>query len=530
MNFDLLFYKQGERTLLRVIDSPGGQAQGQVTGHLPDLEMMDTLTQLREHPGRVTVNQIKQFGRGLFQVLFTDQDIYGCYQRSLHLKTGESLRIMLRLNDVPELSELPWEYLYDDDVDSFVALSTRTPLVRYIEVPTMKPSIRVETPLRILLVISNPTDYPSLDVQAEQRRVAESLKELTQQSLVEIMYLDTATLKQLRNALRENSFHIIHFIGHGDYVAASQRGGLLFEAEDGTADQVTAEALGTHLNDHRSLQLVLLNACEGARSSRTHLFAGVGQKLVQQGVPAAIAMQFPLTDKSALVFSSELYSALVDGYTIEASITEARKAIESERENVEWGTPVLFTRLLSAPLVEVAQESEVQIMSDNKPTTSSSSKTNIEIGGNNSGDINVSDGDINIDKRVDNRQYNIGSIGGDFVGGDQIISGDKTQGEKLTDDNSVAYLNSVIERVLNQSQATDLDGIDQEDLKEALEDLKEEVQKEAPSEKRLDRILRRIELIGPFAVEIIVNSLLNPGAAVADRVRAGVQAFQNTRK
>lgn len=525
VNFDLLFYKQGEDILLRVIDSPGGQAQGKLSESLQAIELIDLLVQLRQHPGHVTVDQIKKLGRTLFNALFTDQDIYGCFQRSLHLEGSESLRLMLRLNDVPDLSNLPWEYIYDEDLDAFLVLSSKTPLVRYIEVPSVAPSVDAEIPLRILIVVSSPSDLPPLDVEAEYKKVEDSLEELKSQNLVEVTHLPVATLSQLRNALRENAYHIIHFIGHGKYDSRTQAGGLLFEDAEGNSDHVSAEALGTHLNDHRSLQLAILNACEGGRASNTHIFAGVGQKLVQQGVPACIAMQFPVTDRSATLFAHEFYRALVDGYTIEAATTEARKAIDGERENVEWGTPVVFTRLPSTQLVNVASERTSAVSNDERHT----SKTSIQIGGNNSGDINVSDGDINIDKRVDKRTYNIGSIGGDFVGGDQIISGDKTHGEKFTGDSSVAYLNGIIERVLNMAQVESLDAVDKEDLQEALQDFKEEAEKEEPSDKRLDRILKRIELIVPFAVEVIVNALLNPGAVVADGVRAGVRSYKQSR-
>ncbi|MCP4306519.1 MAG: hypothetical protein GY926_10515 [bacterium] len=44
------------------------------------------------------------------------------------------------------------------------------------------------------------------------------------------------------------------------------------------------------LHEHRSLRLEILNACEGARSSRTDPFSGTGKSLVQQGIPAVVAM------------------------------------------------------------------------------------------------------------------------------------------------------------------------------------------------------------------------------------------------
>ncbi|HEX2370177.1 MAG TPA: CHAT domain-containing protein, partial [Acidimicrobiia bacterium] len=63
------------------------------------------------------------------------------------------------------------------------------------------------------------------------------------------------------------------------------------------------------LHGYRPLRLALLNACEGARGSASDPFAGAAQSLVQQGIPAVIAMQFPITDRAAILFAQEFYGA-----------------------------------------------------------------------------------------------------------------------------------------------------------------------------------------------------------------------------
>ena len=52
-----------------------------------------------------------------------------------------------------------------------------------------------------------------------------------------------------------------------------------------------------------SLRLAILNACEGGRTSRLDPFAGSAQTLVQQGIPAVIAMQFEIADDVASTFA-----------------------------------------------------------------------------------------------------------------------------------------------------------------------------------------------------------------------------------
>ena len=98
------------------------------------------------------------------------------------------------------------------------------------------------------------------------------------------------------------------------------------------------------LHDHRSLRLAVLNSCEGARGGRTDPFSGTAQSLIQQGIPAVVAMQFEITDDAAITFAHELYEAVADGYPLDAAIAEARKAIRGQPNPVEWATPVLYLR------------------------------------------------------------------------------------------------------------------------------------------------------------------------------------------
>ena len=147
--------------------------------------------------------------------------------------------------------------------------------------------------------------------------------------------------------------HLLHFVGHGFF--DGKQGGLIFEDDGRAAQLVTAETLAMLLHDHDSLRLVFLNACEGAASGRSDPFAGVAQRLVQRGVPAVLAMQFPVSDAAALALSQEFYRALADGYPADAALSEARKAIASQRAGAEWGTPVLFSRSDDNRLIELPE-------------------------------------------------------------------------------------------------------------------------------------------------------------------------------
>ena len=156
--------------------------------------------------------------------------------------------------------------------------------------------------------------------------------------------------------MRGSEYHILHFIGHGGFDRETQEGILVLCDEAGKGRLVAAQRLGTILRDHRSLRVVVLNACEGARATRADPFAGVAQTLVQQGVPAVIAMQFEITDQAAITFASEFYTAVADGYPVDAALSEARIGIHSDDNDIEWGTPVLYLRAPDGHLFSVNRE------------------------------------------------------------------------------------------------------------------------------------------------------------------------------
>jgi hypothetical protein len=161
----------------------------------------------------------------------------------------------------------------------------------------------------------------------------------------------------LQRSLRRDEVHVLHFIGHGFFDVQRNEGGLVFEEETRQSRRVSAEQIGTLLHDHLALRLVFLNACEGARGG-TIPFAGVAQKLVQQRVPAVLAMQYAVSDAAAISLAYEFYCALADGVALDEATSEARKAIYVAGETFEWGTPVLFSRSADGVILNLAKDEQ----------------------------------------------------------------------------------------------------------------------------------------------------------------------------
>jgi hypothetical protein len=228
-------------------------------------------------------------------------------------------------------------------------------VVRYLEIEASLPVWRLKPPLRVLGMVSAPSDLPPLDVEGEWAKLEAALRPLEQRGTVALERVRSATLSDLQSSLRRGTYHVFHFIGHGDFDEQAQDGVLAFTDEYGRGLRMNAQYLGTLLHDHRSLRLAVLNACEGARTSAQDPFAGSAQSLIQQGLPAVIAMQFEITDQAANTFAGSFYSALADGYPADAALAEARKAIFVQGNDIEWGTPVLFTRTPDGRIFELEQ-------------------------------------------------------------------------------------------------------------------------------------------------------------------------------
>ena len=132
--------------------------------------------------------------------------------------------ITSRLADAPELAGLPWEFLYDPRHNRFLALSRRTPLVRYLDLPDPPRPLDVEGPLRVLVMISSRAGSLALDVEQEWRLLTDALAEQQSAGRVIIERLD-ANMGMLRRRLRRGTFHVFHFIGHGFFRARLGRRG-----------------------------------------------------------------------------------------------------------------------------------------------------------------------------------------------------------------------------------------------------------------------------------------------------------------
>lgn len=368
LNFDLHIERAGDVFNAYVLDAPAGQAAASFRFPFTDLELENYLLRLARASAPMPVRRVespemraaKVFGGRLFESVFSG-DVRAVWRASLDEAHRQNCGLRLRLffDKAPDLGDLPWEYLYNASVNRFLALSTKTPLVRFLNLPESARPLRIKPPLRVLTVISSPVDFEPLGVHQERAKLDGALGDLQRRGLVALEFMPAATLAALQRHLRRKEYHILHFIGHGSFDSAAQDGELIFEDEQRRGRRVSGQDLGMLLHDHDSLRLAILNTCEGARSSRLDPFVGVAPSLVQQGIPAVIAMQFAISDEAAIVFAQEFYRALADDYPVDGALTEARKSIFAQDNELEWGTPVLYMRSPDGRLFNVQEEDDL---------------------------------------------------------------------------------------------------------------------------------------------------------------------------
>lgn len=343
LDFDLRIVAENGKTYVEVLNSPAGQTSEREATPAPhDWAGLEAAMQ-RLHGLDADGALLRDLGARLYESLFPPS-VNALLARCLSMISQDRpLRLRLRVDD-PHLASLPWEYLFDvQQTGRFVTLSPTMLLVRFIEWPQPELPLAVSPPLKILVVISSPADMMPLDAASEKAAIQEVLQGLTASGQIEIVFLEEATRNALQDRLREG-FHILHFIGHG--VFSRGRGHLVMEDADERKRLLDAETLSYFLLG-TPVRLAILNACETARIPEDgNPFLAVAPALVRFGVPAVVAMQFPMPDEAAHTFAREFYASLADDLPLERCVAEARKAIMGDfgLDQPDWGIPVLYSR------------------------------------------------------------------------------------------------------------------------------------------------------------------------------------------
>jgi len=324
--------------------------------------------------------EAEAFGRDLYGKLFGGE--LGQRWAALRAKAqaaGQLVRLRLRMaEDAPELDALPWEFLHDGQ--SFLAPDRQVLLARGVAALPDLAIPETETgPLAVLVVVSNPLDLPdhqAFEPDEELAVIYEALDEPLRCGQIQLEVVDEASLGQMQRALIARDYQVVHFIGHGNF--DQQRGGYLtIETEEGNATSLDGAGFA-HLLAGRGVRLVLLSSCLTARASPTQAYRSVAGALLRRGLPAVVAMQYPILITSARTFYRTVYQALAADRPLDVAVAEGQQSLYLERgqASLDWATPALFSRgagdwrlgvdaraaALPAPKVELSSLGGLEVM------------------------------------------------------------------------------------------------------------------------------------------------------------------------
>lgn len=304
--------------------------------------------------------EIRVFGSLLHRCLFSEK-IWFWIQSAIDDRGPERIRLELVFPADPPYSRLaaiPWEYLYRPDREgrngAFLAADPGLILSRYIPLEAGEQSFTPEQELRVLVVVSQPDD-PRLEA-VDYEDVLAAIDEACGQLGFSVAVMHNPTAEDLGRAVVQvpQRPHLVHFMGHGEFDAGKGQGALAFKNPAGGTDWVDDRRLAALLTlDGIAPRAVVLHSCEAGRADFTASFAGVAPQLVRSGVQCVAAMQYAVTNETAISFSTSLYRLLADGADLDTAVQLSRSRIRDEQIPPDprlLGIPVVYLQNRTALL------------------------------------------------------------------------------------------------------------------------------------------------------------------------------------
>ena len=274
---------------------------------------------------------------------------------------GEALRLRLGVKGAL-LPRLPWEVFYSNDMP-IERVQSSLPLASGINVifSRYQPGARLvgdgaaltiepDQPLRILMVISAPTDQERLDLQREVNQLQQELwtqpiAEGTASPDMQLTILNQPGREQLTQALEQGQYQVLHYAGHSDLGVA---GGSLYLVNNrtGLTEILSGDDLAGLLVNN-GVRLAVFNSCRGAHTAaepKGDRDRNLAEALVSRGIPAVLAMAEQIPDNVALTLTWLFYRNLKQGYPIDLSLSRARQGLISTygSNQLYWALPILY--------------------------------------------------------------------------------------------------------------------------------------------------------------------------------------------
>lgn len=182
------------------------------------------------------------------------------------------------------------------------------------------------TKINVLVVFANPRGTDPLRLGTEDRVIREAIKLSRYRENISLTIQHASTVHDLRRALLENEFQIVHISGHGT------GSGLVLEDEMGGKYVVPQQALGELLSAYSPpIDCALLNACYSISQGQ----------LTSLGIPFTVAMEGPISDNAAIEFSRGFYDAVGAGKSVSFAYEEGCRTVKLAAPNARFISQIL---------------------------------------------------------------------------------------------------------------------------------------------------------------------------------------------
>jgi hypothetical protein len=293
---------------------------------------------------RETLFERKTFevvGRQLWSLILNN-DVGTNLVRHLENQDDQPLRLVLTFTNSADtkVRGLPWEFLYHPR-HGFLAGKTGLLLTRYVHLEEIGPRPTV-TPvhndqLRVLLLAALPDERRFAPEREDLDKLWEQLKAIAQLDPLEpIKSWDTESVQRAVSD-PDKPCHIVHVIGICKGAPGNPR---VYLGGDDDGFQDPQELVARLTTGHAVPQLVILQLCDYEDGDASENFERLAPALVENGVPAVLALQYAAPADEVGV-GAAFYRSLIDGEAVGTAVQASR---EDLAKNVDrrFATPVLY--------------------------------------------------------------------------------------------------------------------------------------------------------------------------------------------
>lgn len=297
---------------------------------------------------------VKKIGEDLWREIFTEnQEIINAFNQV----KGKEQSLSLLFEAPQDFLRLPLEFMHSDQPDEYMIL--QYPFARFIYNAMPKREaisphlLALKNKLRVLIIASNTASDELLTINGVDTETAQLKDYLApQKGFIDVKLIPTeqATYNRVETELKNCSYDIVHYSGHGLYnIESPEESSIFFWAEEnmeGGLVQMKATKLQDLLKDS-NVRMVYLSCCCGSTTAENIKlldddFLGLADAIAQAGVPSVLGFRWPVADQGACEMALAFYRSLLESGSPKIALWHARRELAAiDRNDPTWLSPIL---------------------------------------------------------------------------------------------------------------------------------------------------------------------------------------------